>query len=61
MGTAVCGRYSCGENYVLELSSATGRHRSSGSSVPKKLPLSGRRATRDTLARRTFDKMLPRR
>lgn len=35
VGTAVCGRYSCGADYVLELSSATDRSRLSVRIVPK--------------------------
>lgn len=35
MGTAVCDRYSCGADYVLELSSATDRSRLSVRIVPK--------------------------
>lgn len=35
VGTAVCGRYSCGADYVLELSSATGRLRLLVRFVPK--------------------------
>lgn len=58
VGTAVCGRYSCGAGYVLELSSAAGRPRSSGSSFPKVFPV-GLGATRNRHG--IVDKMLPRR
>lgn len=55
VGTAVCGRYSCGADYVLELSSATGRPRLLVRFVPK-LFFSKRLVTRDTLVGGQFIK-----